>query len=86
MRTLEIPACGGFMLHERSDEVLELFEEGKDVACFSTPQELKEKINYYLNHEEERMQMAKTAYRKVGSQNTFLCRAKRILEIYEAVR
>ncbi len=86
MRTLEIPACGGFMLHERSDEVLELFEEGKDVACFSTPQELKEKINYYLNHEEERMQMAEAVHKKTAIRYTYLCRAKRILEIYEAVR
>ncbi len=86
MKTFEIPACGGFMLHERSDEVLELFEEGKDVACFSTPQELKEKINYYLNHEEERMQMAKAAHKKTAIRYTYLCRAKRILELYEEVR
>jgi hypothetical protein len=86
MRTFEIPACGGFMLHERSDEVLELFEEGKDVACFSTPQELKEKINYYLNHEEERMQMAEAGHKKTAIRYTYLCRAKRILELYEEVR
>ena len=32
-RTYEIPACGGFMLHERNEEVLELYEEGKEIAC-----------------------------------------------------
>jgi len=53
-RTYEIPACGGFMLHERNDEVLELFEEGKEIACFGSPEELAEKIDYYLARPEER--------------------------------
>jgi len=53
-RTYEIPACRGFMLHERSPELLELYSEGEEVACFSSPQELAEKIDYYLAHQEER--------------------------------
>jgi len=57
-RTYEIPACGGFMLHERNDEVLELFEEGKEIVCFSSIEELVEKIIYYLAHAQERQAIA----------------------------
>jgi spore maturation protein CgeB len=57
-RTYEIPACGGFMLHERTDEVLELFEEGKDMACFGSVSELADRIDYYLAHPEERAAIA----------------------------
>jgi spore maturation protein CgeB len=57
-RTYEIPACGGFMLHERTDEVLELFEEGKEMACFGSVEELADKIDYYLAHPEERQAIA----------------------------
>jgi spore maturation protein CgeB len=57
-RTYEIPACGGFMLHERSEEVLELFEEGKEVVCFSSTEELAKKIEYYLAHPNERRAIA----------------------------
>src|SRR5262249_43832870 len=57
-RTYEIPACGGFMLHERTDEVLDLFEEGKEIVCFGSTQELAEKIEYYLTHPEERAAIA----------------------------
>ena len=57
-RTYEIPACGGFMLHERSEEVLDLFEEGKEIACFGSVQEMVEKIDYYLAHSDERRAIA----------------------------
>ncbi len=57
-RTYEIPACGGFMLHERTAEVLELFEEGKEIACFNDAEELAGKIDYYLDKPEERARIA----------------------------
>lgn len=57
-RTYAIPSSGGFMLHERNDEVLSLYKEGVEIECFDSSQELAEKIDYYLAHPEERMRIA----------------------------
>ena len=57
-RTYTIPASGSFMLHERNDEVLGLYKEGVEIECFDSPEELAEKIDYYLAHPEERRQIA----------------------------
>lgn len=57
-RTFEIPAAGGFMLHERTQEVLGFFDEGHEIACFGGADELLEKVRYYLLHEPERCAIA----------------------------
>lgn len=57
-RTFQIPATGAFMLHERTSEFLEYFDEGHECACFGSTAELVEKIRYYLPREVERLRIA----------------------------
>lgn len=86
LRTFEIPACGAFMLAERSDEHLKLFEEGKEMAFFSSPEELVDKVRYYLAHDEERQMVAEAGCRKVtGGKYTYLDRLEQILQAVDSL-
>jgi hypothetical protein len=57
-RSVEIPACGGFMLSERTARHLEFFEEGKEAAFFGSNEELLKKVKFYLEKTVERETIA----------------------------
>ncbi|HQZ64665.1 MAG TPA: glycosyltransferase [Planctomycetaceae bacterium] len=47
-RTWQIPACGGFMLHEDTAELRQFFEVGSEIAAFQDKQSLVQSVRKYL--------------------------------------
>lgn len=61
-RTFEIPACGTFMLAERTPDHLRLFAEGEEAEFFGDKVELAEKIRFYLANPQQRKRIAAAGY------------------------
>lgn len=81
MRTFEIPAAKGFMLHENSEEAKSLFIEDIETIYFSTAEECVDKVNYYLRNESQIEKVALNGYEKIiKADYTYIARARQILE------
>jgi hypothetical protein len=85
-RTYEVPACGGFMLHERTPEVLRLYQEGKEMAAYGSVEELAQKIDYYLAHPGERQAIAQAGHERCVPAYSYDNRMREILRWHKQVK
>lgn len=79
LRLWDILGAGGFVLTNYQSEIPEYFEVGKDLDIYASEDELIDKIKYYLEHEEERKEIARNGYQKAKEQYSLELRVKQIL-------
>lgn len=71
LRVWDILGCGGFCLSNYQSEIPDFFEIGREIECYESVEECKEKIGYYLEHEDLRREIAHHGYEKVRSLHTY---------------
>ena len=79
-RVWDILGCRGFLLSNYQAEIPEYFTIGQDLDCFENAAELKEKIAYYLAHDERRQEIASRGYDTVKEKHTCLNRVLSMLQ------
>ncbi len=82
LRIFDIMGCGGFVMTNYQAELTDFFEIGRDLECYTSMEELIDKCDYYLNHEEERRQIAQQGYQTVCNYHTY---AHRLNEMIGAI-
>ncbi len=65
MRDFEVPACGAMYLVQRYPGIGVHYLEDEEVVAWSTLDELKAKIDYYLTHENKRQSIAAAGRERV---------------------
>lgn len=80
-RTFQIPGAGGFMLHQRTDEVRQYFKEDEEMVCFDSEDELVHKVSFYKGREAERKRIRENGYLRAQRDHSQDSRAKEIITI-----
>ena len=80
-KLFEAMACGSFVLVDEQRDVKALFKEGEHLAYFKDAKDLREKVKYYLQHEDIRKSIAKKGQEEVTARHTFQHRMEEILNV-----
>ena len=81
-RVFEIPACGGFLLTGYAKGLERYYEIEKEIAVYKDEKDIPEIVKYYLEHEEERKQIARAGHERTIKDHTY---EKRFREIFEKI-
>lgn len=82
-RIMDIMGAGSFVLTNYCSETAELFEEDREIVMFKTPEELVDKAEYYLFHDDERERIARMGHEKVLNEYIYEKKLKQLMEWVE---
>lgn len=84
-RIYEIMGRGGFLLHPIVEGIETEFIDGKHFVgyAYGNHQSVKEKIDYYLTHEQEREAIRKAGHEHVKKNFTYIERSKQLIKYVE---
>lgn len=80
LRGFDIMGAGGFLLSNYQTDFLDLFIPGEDFVYYESREDLLRKIDYYLQHEEERKEIARNGHDKVAARHTYRHRVREMMD------
>lgn len=83
MRLYEATGVGALLITDRKDNLGKLFEVGKEVVAYSTPEEAAELIRYYIAHPDEAREIARAGQARTLREHTYQRRMEELVPVLE---
>jgi len=80
-RVFDIPLAGSFVLSDDQKDLRDLFDVPKEAVMYENIVDLREKIVYYLAHENERTAIISAAQARIKNEHTYSIRIQKILQL-----
>ena len=81
MRLFEATGVGTMLLTDKKKNLHEMFEPGKEVAVYGSPEECIEVISHYLDHDSERAAVARAGQQRTLRDHNYDVRTQELLEL-----
>jgi len=85
-RMMEYLSCGTLCITRRREEVSRVFDIGKEIVVYDNYKDLKDKIEYYLNNEEERKTIEKNAMKRCKRDHNITSRVDNIINFVDGIK
>ncbi|MDP2277016.1 MAG: glycosyltransferase, partial [Nitrospirota bacterium] len=85
-KVFEHTMCGSFALCEYAPGLEHFFEIGEEIDIFHDKEELLEKVKYYLEHEEERENIARRGYERAVKDYSVERAVPKLISIIDELR
>jgi len=83
MRLFEATGVGALLVTDWKVNLHEMFEPGKEVVAYRSPEECVELVQYYLEHDEEREAIARAGQDRTLREHTYYHRMQELVEIVD---
>ena len=81
LRIFDILGSGGFCLTNYQSELCDIFTPGEHLDYYGSKEELLDKCRYYLDHEDERRQIAAAGYEEIKKKHTWDIRVQEMFSL-----
>lgn len=81
MRVFESMATGSFLLTNNIPTIGDIFKNGEHLVLYDSLNDMIDKADYYIKHDEEREKIALQGQKEVLEKHTYAYRIKKILDV-----
>jgi hypothetical protein len=81
MRLFEATGVGTLLITDWKENLHEMFEPGKEVVAYRSPEECVELIQYYLEHDDEREAIARAGQQRTLREHTYYHRMQELTDL-----
>jgi len=83
MRLFEATGTGTLLITDWKKNLHEMFEPGKEVVTYQSPEECAKLIEYYLKHDDERESISRAGQKRTLREHTYYQRMKELVDIIQ---
>lgn len=83
LRVFDIMGSRGFVLTNYQEELMQYFQPNVDFVYYESYEDLLDKVEYFLEHEAERKEIAENGWQKVCSEHTIVHRIREMVAVVQ---